>query len=109
MGFSTLSFKAALSRQLVTRSRFSDYRSLSGAFRIQNGGIFDSGTERWVVTYRRTDAVLTATKNVPELGSTLLLLTLGLLGLVTSGISSCANKPDACIGSWMLATASPLL
>jgi VPDSG-CTERM motif len=39
--------------------------------------------ERWVVTYQATDAVLTATKNVPDQSSTLLLLTLSLLGLVT--------------------------
>jgi autotransporter-associated beta strand protein len=62
---------------------FLNYGSFSGAFKMQNGGIFNNGTERWVVTYQPTDAVLTATKNVPDQGSTFLLLTLGLLGLVT--------------------------
>ena len=62
---------------------FLNYGSFSGAFKMENGGIFNNGTERWVVTYQPTDAVLTATKNVPDHGSTFLLLTLGLLGLVT--------------------------
>jgi autotransporter-associated beta strand protein len=62
---------------------FLDYASLTGGFsRIQNQ-VFNNGTERWVVTYQSTYAVLTATKNVPDQGSTFLLLTLGLLGLVT--------------------------
>jgi hypothetical protein len=64
---------------------FLNYGSLLGAFRIQNAGIFDNGMERWVVTYQATDAVLTATKNVPDHGSTLLLLMLSLLGLMTYG------------------------
>jgi autotransporter-associated beta strand protein len=50
--------------------------------RIKNQ-VFNNRTERWEVTYERTEAILTATKNVPDQGSTLLLLTLGLLGLVT--------------------------
>jgi len=62
---------------------FLKYGSFSGAFRIQNAGIFDNGMERWVVTYRATDAILTATKNVPDNGSPLLLLTLSFLGVVT--------------------------
>jgi autotransporter-associated beta strand protein len=62
---------------------FLNYESVSGAFRIQNAGIFDNGMERWVVTYQATDAVLTATRNVPDPGSTLLLLTCSLLGLMT--------------------------
>jgi len=66
---------------------FLNYGSLSGAFSIQNGGIFDNGMERWVVTYHANDAVLTATKNVPDLGSTLLLLTLGLLALAYRNVS----------------------
>jgi hypothetical protein len=62
---------------------FMDYASLTGAFsRIQNQ-VFDNGIERWVVTYQATDAVLTATANIPDEGSTLLLLTLSLLGLMT--------------------------
>jgi autotransporter-associated beta strand protein len=62
---------------------FLNHGSFSGAFKMQNGGIFNNGTERWVVIYQPTNAVLTATKNVPDQGSTFLLLTLGLLGLVT--------------------------
>jgi hypothetical protein len=62
---------------------FLNYASFSGAFRLQDCGIFNNGTERWVVTYQPTFAVLTATENVPDQGSTFLLLTLGLLGLVT--------------------------
>ena len=45
--------------------------------------VFNNGTERWEVTYQSTEAILTATKNVPDHASTLLLLTLSLLGLVT--------------------------
>jgi autotransporter-associated beta strand protein len=60
---------------------FLNYASFTGEFsRIQHE-VFNNGTERWVVTYEPTYAVLTATKNVPDQGSTLLLLTLGLLGL----------------------------
>ena len=62
---------------------FLNYASFSGAFRLNNGGIFNNGTERWVVIYQPTFAVLTATQNVADQGSTFLLLTLGLLGLVT--------------------------
>ncbi len=62
---------------------FLNYASLTGAFsRIENP-VFNNGTERWEVTYQSTDAILTATKNVPDQSSTLLLLTLSLLGLVT--------------------------
>jgi len=64
---------------------FLNYESLSGAFKLKHGGFFNNGMERWVVTYQATDAVLTATKKVPELGSTLLLFTLSLLGLVAYG------------------------
>jgi autotransporter-associated beta strand protein len=73
------SFNPSIGDQFI----FLKYGSLLGAFRIQNAGIFDSGMERWVVTYQAKDAVLTATKNVPDHGSTFLLLTLSLLGLVT--------------------------
>jgi len=63
---------------------FLEYGSLTGTFRIKNGVIFDNGMERWVVTYQATEAVLTATKNVPDQGSTLLLLTLCLVSLGSS-------------------------
>jgi autotransporter-associated beta strand protein len=62
---------------------FLDYASVMGAFSGIQNQVFDNGMERWVVTYQGTDAVLTATKNVPDQGSTLVLLTLSLLGLVT--------------------------
>jgi hypothetical protein len=75
------SFTPSIGDQFI----FLNYGSLLGAFRIQNAGIFDNGMERWVVTYQATDAVLTATKNVPDHGSTLLLLMLSLLGLMTYG------------------------
>ena len=57
---------------------FLNYASLTGGFsRIQNE-VFNNGAERWVVNYEATYAVLTATKNVPDQGSTFLLLTVGL-------------------------------
>jgi autotransporter-associated beta strand protein len=65
---------------------FMEYASLTGAFsRIQNQ-TFDNGMEHWVVTYQPTFAILTAVAGpaqVPDQASTLLLLTLSLLGLVT--------------------------
>jgi autotransporter-associated beta strand protein len=61
---------------------FLDYASLTGAFSHIGNEVFNNGTERWVVTYQATDGILTATRNVPDQASTLLLLTLGLLGLV---------------------------
>ena len=64
---------------------FFEYGSLSGTFKLQNGGIFNNGMERCVVTYQANDAVLTATKNVPDQGSTFVLLLFGLLGLVAYG------------------------
>ena len=60
---------------------FLSYGSIFGAFRFQNP-VFDSGMERWVVSYGATDAVLTATANTPDEASTLLLLTVSFLGLV---------------------------
>ncbi|PYM09329.1 MAG: hypothetical protein DMF15_06050 [Verrucomicrobia bacterium] len=42
----------------------------------------ESCSRALVVTYQATDAVLTATKNAPDQGSTLLLLTLSFLGLL---------------------------
>ena len=60
---------------------FLDYASLTGAFSGINNRVFNNATERWVVTYGPTEAVLTATKNVPDQDSTFLLLMLGLLAL----------------------------
>jgi autotransporter-associated beta strand protein len=62
---------------------FLDYVSLTGAFSGIQNQVFNNGTERWLVTYQATDAVLTATKNVPDYGSTFPLLTLSLLGVLT--------------------------
>jgi autotransporter-associated beta strand protein len=62
---------------------FLNYSSFSGTLKIRHPA-FDNNMERWVVTYQANDAVLTATKNVPDHGSTFLLLTLGLFGLGVS-------------------------
>jgi autotransporter-associated beta strand protein len=62
---------------------FLDYASLSGAFSNIGNAVFNNGTERWLITYQDTNAILTATRNVPDHAPTLLLLTLSLLGLVT--------------------------
>jgi autotransporter-associated beta strand protein len=63
---------------------FLDYASLSGAFSSIENQVFDNGMEKWSVTYQSTNAILTAestTNNVPDQGSTFLLLTLSLLGV----------------------------
>jgi len=63
---------------------FMNYGSLFGAFSTIKDLNFDNNMEHWSVTYQPTYAVLTtdAGRAVPDLGSTLLLLTLSLLGLV---------------------------
>jgi hypothetical protein len=63
---------------------FLNYASLTGGFsRIQNQ-VFDNGMLQWSVTYQKTYAILTVGPNtITDQGSTFLLLTLGLLGLVT--------------------------
>lgn len=62
---------------------FMNYASVTGAFsRIENQ-VFDNGMEQWNVSYQGTDAILTVGPNtIPDRGSSLLLLTLSLLGLV---------------------------
>jgi len=46
--------------------------------------VFDNGMLQWSVIYETNHAILTVEPNtIPDQGSTLLLLTLGLLGLVT--------------------------
>jgi len=64
---------------------FLDYSNLSGAFSSIENQVFDNGMEKWSVTYGSRDAILTAesTTSVPDCGSTLVLLTLSLLGLLT--------------------------
>jgi autotransporter-associated beta strand protein len=68
---------------------FLDYASLTGAFSGIQNQVFDHGLEQWSVTYQSTNAILTAVPtaeagpaNVRDRGSTFLLLTLSLLGLV---------------------------
>jgi autotransporter-associated beta strand protein len=65
---------------------FLDYASLSGVFSSIKNQTFDNGLEHWAVTHQSTNALLTAEAgpaNVPDRGSTFLLLTLSLLALVT--------------------------
>ena len=65
---------------------FLKYASVTdGGFQILNP-VFNHGTEQWSVAYLRNRAILTVEQHapgVPDQGSTFLLLTLGLLGLVT--------------------------
>ena len=64
---------------------FVDYAALTGTFFIFDRNI-DDAVEHWDVTYQSKDAILTVAPGnvpVPDRGSTLLLLTLSLLGLVT--------------------------
>jgi autotransporter-associated beta strand protein len=65
---------------------FLNYASFTGGFSQILNQVFNHGTEQWSVTYLNTNAILTVeahTPGVPDQGSTFLLLTLGLLGLVT--------------------------
>jgi autotransporter-associated beta strand protein len=62
---------------------FLDYASLTGEFSQIKHQVFDNGMLRWSVIYEDNHAILTAAQNTPDQGSTFLLLTLGLLGLVT--------------------------
>ena len=64
---------------------FMDYESVLGAFASIKNLNFNNNTEHWAITYQPTFVVLTAEAgrvNVPDHSSTLLLLTLSLLGLV---------------------------
>jgi len=63
---------------------FLNYASLTGGFSRIRNQVFDDGMLQWSVTYQNTYAILTVGPNtIPDHGSTFLLLTLGLLGLVT--------------------------
>jgi energy-converting hydrogenase Eha subunit E len=62
---------------------FLNYASLTGEFSHIRHRIFDNGTLQWSVIYEPSNAILTVVPNVPDRGSTFLLLGLGLLGLVT--------------------------
>jgi VPDSG-CTERM motif len=63
---------------------FLNYASLTGGFSHILHPVFNNGTEQWSVIYQNNNAILTVGPNtIPDQGSTFLLLTLGLLGLVT--------------------------
>jgi autotransporter-associated beta strand protein len=62
---------------------FLDYASLTGEFSHIQHRVFDNGLLQWSVIYEDNHAILTVEQHVPDQGSTFVLLTLGLLGLVT--------------------------
>jgi autotransporter-associated beta strand protein len=64
---------------------FLNYASLTGEFAHIKHQVFDNGMLEWSVIYEANNAILTVQQHehVPDQGSTFLLLTLGLLGLVT--------------------------
>ena len=62
---------------------FLNYTSLNGEFSSIKHRVFDNGMLQWSVIYEANHAILTVEQHVPDQGSTFLLLTLGLLGLVT--------------------------
>ncbi len=63
---------------------FLNYASLTGGFSHIKHQVFDNGLLQWSVIYQNNSAILTVVPNtIPDQGSTLLLLTLGLLALVT--------------------------
>jgi autotransporter-associated beta strand protein len=62
---------------------FLNYASLTGEFSHIKHRIFNDGMLQWSVIYEANHAILTVEQHVPDHGSTFLLLSLGLLGLVT--------------------------
>jgi autotransporter-associated beta strand protein len=62
---------------------FLDYASLTGEFSHIQHRVFDNGLLQWSVIYDDNHAILSVEQHTPDHGSTFLLLTLGLLGLVT--------------------------
>jgi VPDSG-CTERM motif len=62
---------------------FLDYASLTGEFARIKHRVFDNGMLQWSVIYEGNQAILIVEQHVPDQGSTFLLLTLGLLGIVT--------------------------
>jgi len=65
---------------------FLNYNSVIGGFGKIQDLTFNNGAEHWAVSYQSTNAILTAKAGpaqVPDYGSTLLLLTLSFLALVT--------------------------
>jgi autotransporter-associated beta strand protein len=61
---------------------FLNYASLTGEFSGIRNRVFDDGMLQWSIIYEANHAILTVEQHVPDPGSTLLLLTLGLLSLV---------------------------
>ena len=61
---------------------FLDYASLTGEFSHIKHRVFDNGLLQWSVIYEDNHAILTVEHHTPDQGSTFVLLTLGLLGLV---------------------------
>ena len=63
---------------------FLNYASFTGEFSHIKHEIFDNGMLQWPVIYQNNNAILTVGPNtIPDQGSAFLLLTLGLLGLLT--------------------------
>jgi hypothetical protein len=61
---------------------FLNYASLTGEFSGIQHQVFNNGMLQWSVIYEANHAILTVEQHVPDQGSTFLLLTLGLLGLM---------------------------
>jgi len=62
---------------------FLNYASFTGEFSHIKHQVFDNGMLQWSVIYQNNGAILTVGPNtIPDQGSTFLLMTLGLLGLV---------------------------
>ena len=79
---------------------FMDYSALTGAFSIFDRNI-DNAMDHWNVTYHSNNATLTVAPGnvpVPDCGSTLLLLTLSLLGL--RAIGTCCARNVECPDRW---------
>jgi hypothetical protein len=63
---------------------FLTYESFTGEFSRILHQVFNDGMLQWSVIYEDNQAILTVGPNtIPDQGSTFLLLTVGLLGLVT--------------------------
>lgn len=72
---------------------FMNYGSLLGSFFIYDRNI-NGVAEHWDVIYRATDAILIVESGnvpIPDYGSTLLLLTLGLVGLGARSLFRCSS------------------
>ena len=75
---------------------FLTYESFTGEFSRILHQVFNDGTLQWSVIYQNNNAILTVGPNtIPDLGSTFLLLTLGLLGLVTYRRQLLRGQPRA--------------